>query len=829
MKSWLASGHRIKSFGLIVLVFLLLVTKVHSDTTWEDIGVKLSIEIGDSNEDFDDAEDTVEKGRFVTYRVEVANTGDQVHSSLVVLMEPPEFMNYVPGSTAYMADEASGFVGLSDADELSPLNLGYEIDNIYPGSSVFFSVRYQVAVPDSEKDDPIYTLAWANVMGKYAVTPTLSNLIETAISGEAKAVINVVAEPSPPAGQPVDGGLYIDYQYTLHNVGGLPANGIIFKPYLPQHTTCAQDCGNFSVTTLQPDEEAIVTMVVQVDADLEGVTQIENIGYDLNADEIDFIENRDPIIHPVGEGAIPEGGDFVVTIEQVPNIILNSANGIARADKGDLTETVYDTWYAGRHQQYTYPALSTNEGYTYREGMDCSYWFPHKFNAYTYAYNSVGGGCDGYISSCPPMSTPIQFSVSTVLPGGAPKLLFTKNTTSYLYGEASPDFLVNNYMKNGGTYQAPRIFTESRAAENGANGIVETKVTSTVSEDRWQYVQFSTSTCNVTCGENTCPIEIPRYRWQKVQSTPVQLSDTDITDITVYTSTAWLKTEGGHIGTNDRFTGNSLTDANYVDLGNPVIKPNFLTPSDTYTPPGETNSDYMIFGKNGTGSFKSASGDDWLQTGTEFPFLEQGEAYDRADNPRDYYQDMLVREKFGPVKSDQLESLLTGTVDIGDGIVWNQTGDITIGQTGGTEVVFTGGQSRIYTAGDVYINSDIRLGTSQGQSYRNITSLRIDARNIYVSGLVTNLEVMLLARGSFYSGVSKNQLRILGDVIAGKAHWERQPLLEVDPEEFNKPSEYIIEDMRKYVIPVPGDTTVPDDYNIWRQVNPATGQTLDAY
>ena len=66
-------------------------------------------------------------------------------------------------------------------------------------------------------------------------------------------------------------------------------------------------------------------------------------------------------------------------------------------------------------------------------------------------------------------------------------------------------------------------------------------------------------------------------------------------------------------------------------------------------------------------------------------------------------------------------------------------------------------------------------------------------------------------------------------MIAQKANWERQPLDEISPTEFNKPSEYIIEDMRKYVVPVPGYTTVPDDYNIWRQVNPATGETLDAY
>ena len=138
-------------------------------------------------------------------------------------------------------------------------------------------------------------------------------------------------------------------------------------------------------------------------------------------------------------------------------------------------------------------------------------------------------------------------------------------------------------------------------------------------------------------------------------------------------------------------------------------------------------------------------------------------------------------------------------------------------------------KSGIYTKGDVYINADIKYKTSRSSNYNDITSVRIDARNIYVNGEVEDLEVMLLAREGFHSGVSKKQLRILGDVIAKNTFWEREPLLEYDVEEVNKPSEYIIEDMRKYIVPAPGDTELPDDYTIWRQVNPATGEVLDSY
>ena len=94
---------------------------------------------------------------------------------------------------------------------------------------------------------------------------------------------------------------------------------------------------------------------------------------------------------------------------------------------------------------------------------------------------------------------------------------------------------------------------------------------------------------------------------------------------------------------------------------------------------------------------------------------------------------------------------------------------------------------------------------------------------------VTDLNIYLSARNTFSSGKSDKQLRILGDVIAREAVWERTPLLEENPTEFNKPSEYLIEDFRKYVIPPPGDAELPDDRNVWRQVNPSTGQVLDSY
>lgn len=821
----------------ILMALLLFAVHVRSDTPWEDISAKLSIEIGNGNEDFADEAETIEKGHIVTYKLEITNNGTDTHLGLMALFEAPDYMKYIEGSTSFksdMADPNAQFVPLPDVNGESALAMGSSIESLLTGATAVFEVEYQVEVPNDVKDDPIYTLAWVNVLGKYSVVPTVSNLIETRISGEPKVSLNVVPEPDPPVGQSVKGGDGIRYQYKLENVGGLEANGINLKTYLPAHTTCVQDCEDHPVNSLAPNQNVPVIMRVQVNTDLVGVTEITNTGYDLSANGIAPDLNRVPIIHPIGIGTDSEEGDFTVTIRQEPNIILNSANGASRPDKGDLTETVYELFYRGRHLPNTFPSINGAESQTHTFGC-YMYTYPQSWGANTYAYNSTGGGCED-IYQCSPESTSIQFSVSTALPENAPRLEFsggaTSNVKPFVYGQSTNE--INSYMKEGLTFTLPRIFNESWAKENGSSGIVNVDVNALVTEEYYQYQDSGAEEYlgDCSCGEDcSYPVYRPIYIWKWIPQTPIKLIDKDTADIDVYTSTAWLKTEGGHIGTNDRFTNDQFTIANIVDLGTgPGMKPDFPTPSANYTPPGETNSQYMIFGKNGTGAMVSdqENAEDWLQTGTEFPFLEEGEAYDRQNNARNYTTDLLDKQKYGEVRTDKLSSVLTGIVDIGDDLIWEQTGDLTIGEVGG-EVVFSGGQSRIYVAGDVYIKSNIRLESSSGRSYNDITSLRIDARNIFVDGSVTNLEVMLLARGDFRSGVSKNQLRVLGDVIAKNAYWEREPLLEIDPTEFNKPSEYIIEDMRKYVVPVPGDTTVPDDYNIWRQVNPATGETLDAY
>ena len=850
---------------LSVLLIFLLFVGAKADTPYKDIDIKMGVEIGDESLDFDDADKTIEKGRFVKYQIRVINSGSSSHNNLLLLMSTPDYMEYVKDSAVLQSEDSSYFLNLPDIGDHSPIEVGYNIETLIAGKEIIIELQFQVVVPEEIKDESLYTFTFASVSDEHSAIPILSQVIETIISGEAKPIIQVAVEVLPgPEGQ-VSPGMQITYSYNLHNVGGVATSGMTITTYLPDNTTCIEGCGTFELDPLDSNEERLShEMVVVVDSDLSGVTEIVNIGYDLSGENFEKIEFRDAIVSPTTEGSVDEQvlGEFMLIINQVPNVVLNSADGInPRADGADLTETQYSLLYGGRGQQYTYPILSTTD--KSRTPKPCgTYVHPNQFGAYFYAYNSNGSQDSESVSGIGLISTPIEFNVNTVLPETSPKLEFTVNTPMYPFGSTSE---INKYMKEGIQIDIPSIFTESRAVENGAMGIVNSEVIANVSEDLWQYVDSNKDEwlCeeSYSCGEDTCYRQHyrPIYTWKRGSTSNIELKDDDTTHVSVYTSTAWLKTQGGHIGTNGSFTNedgdfNSVDLISYQDINNEedryawlneYVRTNHLTPSSDYTPPGEFNAEYMIFGNNGTGDMKTSCGQNgesdceaWHVTDfTPFrnenegaSFVQKGEVYDRINNPRNYEEDLLIREKFGKVRTGELSNFLTGAVELGDDIVWNNTGDIYIGSDEDDDVVtFNGGQSRIYTTGDVYIKADIKYQTSISSNYNDITSVRIDARNIYVDGEVEDLEVMLLAREGFYSGVSKKQLRILGDVIAKNTFWQREPLLEFDVEEINKPSEYIIEDMRKYIVPAPGDTELPDNYTIWRQVNPATGEVLDSY
>ena len=824
--------------SLSCLLFLLLFSPISTkaETILEDIELNLSIEVQDTVVDFEDAGETIEKERQVIYALEVKNTGPGTHHDLTIFMGEPHYMTYIKGSTTISSSAENLKNDLPDQADMSPLFSSYLIETLSAGEILRFEIGYQVQVPPAVKDDPLYTVAFASLTDPYSAMPLMSAPVQSTISGEAKGSLSVNVFPDPPTTQTIFSGSQVTYAYQITNGGGLPLDEVNLVTHLPAGTDCIESCGSlFLSDALEPSDSITVDMKVKVKTGLIDKKTIENIGFDLASSSLSLTEVRDPIIHTLNAALEVGTNDFKLITEQVPNLVLNSPDRNSRPDQGDRSETQYALKYTGRGKSNTYQLGGTHgvqdTGQGLHEGYCSNHSYPHGKQSTVYAYSSSGGGCDE-LSNCPLVSKPLQFLINTSLPKKVPRLITLSGDASqskiYHYGDTSS---INQFMRLGGVIKIPKDFMLSRAIENGVLGLVKSTVKSqSLTEDLWtyqftgQYQSYDTCSCGEDC---THTDEYPVYTWQKTNAETLNLNDEDETNISVYSSTAWLKTKGGHLGTNGSIF-NHNTEANQVPLafgGGAYMSTNeyvhdpekILSPSDHYTPVGESNGDRLIFSDNE--AFSTSAGEAWQKLGTKFNFLERGQPYLRSNHPRDFEEDLLVQERFGPVKKGELPKAIVGNFDIEDNTVWHHEGDLNIGKVNGEAVIFKGGQSRFYVEGDVYINSDVFYDMQDVIDQKDITALRIDARNIYIHPEVQDLQLLLLSREGFYSGESHHQLRILGDVIAKEAYWQRKPVLDLQPKDINPPSEYLIEDYRKYILPPPGDTTLPDEYGWWQSVN----------
>ena len=336
-----------------------------------------------------------------------------------------------------------------------------------------------------------------------------------------------------------------------------------------------------------------------------------------------------------------------------------------------------------------------------------------------------------------------------------------------------------------------------------------------------------------------------------LRNIPQIASDKDY--ITVLTSVAWLQTKYGNLGFGTNFwqTTPSSGDPNLVNLGDKIVP----TEMKFYTPPNEYNADLFIYSPDGNDPLLSRLGSTGkitfgsLEQGfitsptTESSLqLSRGEAYDRANYPREYYDDLLNREVFGEVirlnsgstlppgmTRNGNEFYLGSSATFASDTIYYLKGNLTIGSPTTNKVIINGGKARLFVEGNVSILSNIAYAKKSDTDLSNIPSLRVHAtNNISISPNVTDIELMMLAEKEFHSGRSDKQLRILGDVIAYKTFWERAPLNEERENEdmINKPSEIIYEDFRKYILTPPGDKKLPDTGHMWREVNPSTGRPI---
>ncbi|QQR83369.1 hypothetical protein IPJ72_06250 [Candidatus Peregrinibacteria bacterium] len=819
---------------MIVVIGVVYGRNVHAVFHSGGLSVRLQLEINDgssgNDRDFNDQNKTVEKGRLLQYRIQVENKTAHHLKNVIVHMDVPAYLDYRPHS----AIQLNTLAPLVGGETQSPFVNGYKIPSLPSGEQ--WAAEWQAQVKLDLPDDVLHNLAWALVYDDQTAIPRASNVIPLTIEGSPQPRLVVSLDSFPKANQAVRSGEIIQYRYRIENVGGLPASQVRLLWAAPPYTQCQQNCQSVLMPTLATAgiEEAVLQVQVGDVPMTDAVIRHQPVQVRVDNQwetTVDFAWE-----HPVINAWIDNPtSPFRVMIRQSPNTVLNSPNQAARKDGADRTESKYQIHFSGTGAgpllAQISPQFGPNPVNPTREPSCLEYYAYPPGTTFT-TYNSsdppaldcqgprptdaTRAGCQLQLAP-----SPLAVTIQTELPQSAPALEWVAPyEPNYLH--AMPLVALNQFMASGGIFEVippNRDFHKSRATQNGALGTVKTSIRLDAVEKKWRFEPDGTTArvCQIPGGKGaSSPYSIPRYRWQLVGSPQtITLQDEAQTHITVYTSTAWLKTERGHVATNDAWT-NRQNQANQVSLG--LEQYSYYTDSATYSPPGEYNGDYMIFGKNGTDAMTSRAGEKWQQTGTAFPFASRGEAYERTDNARNFKTDLIEKQRYGPVKVDQLPAKLTGTIQLENQTVWYQTGDLVLGNEGIDDTItWAGGQSRIYVEGTVFINANLKYATSSASHHPSITAVRIDARDIVISGEVETIESFLLARSQFFSGESDRQLRILGDVIADQANWQRRPLAQVNPATFNAPSEHIIEDPRKYVLPPPGDAGLSDTNHWWRQ------------
>lgn len=504
----------------------------------------------------------------------------------------------------------------------------------------------------------------------------------------------------------------------------------------------------------------------------------------------------------------------------------------------------------------------------------------------------------------------------------------------------------NSYLRDGAQQIIRNTDLESYAKNIGKSGIVFADINAKILKTAWKYEEVSKkvviweySELNddrlgldrnrdipyyvPDGGENygysyDFYIEMPKYAWTRTsfENTQKELVMEEVLDIRsydqaqvdVFSSAAWIKTEGGHLGTNKEIKSeggadNMLKFRNYV--GDDEIQETEFTKPKDFAPENQDNAEFMVYAPStlneDTGKSEFSSAARWYHTidsesKDKYGYNQKGEEFDNGVDcssvsvsdldkyeqgcKYDYRSELIEKQSYGEVidlveeckdyVSDNAQ--IWGTeaardlcntylkqyrglsVDLYDpvggirlelnnrfvirkgfnlpkGKIYYIPSDyfLDLGHAD-EDLILDGSSARLEVDSDVNIEGNIFYASSKAANYLDIPNLRLSGKEIRVSPEVEYIEMQITA-DKFYTGQSHEQLKILGDVIAGETYFQRSPtnVLSADELESNPPSELIIEDLRKYIIPSPGDTILRDREEVWQQVNPSTGKLVDPY
>jgi hypothetical protein len=457
-----------------------------------------------------------------------------------------------------------------------------------------------------------------------------------------------------------------------------------------------------------------------------------------------------------------------------------------------------------------YPNLSKEWEHSYGNVKCGPDSLPYKPNAYTYNVNSSNRYAQENLNLS---SNGIKFNLFTQLPSSKPKTILHIWNLYPTHSISSSE--ANTFYKDGGIKVLPTNATVHRALENGSDGIMWSTIKTTVSLDKWQYVPYDKEKCQYEkecTNDGGCDSDsliryrnYTLYRWENISSQNIVLEAEDTRKVDVVSTTAWIRTRGWHVHTNDTLTEDG-TDANIYDLWEAGFESVKSAPK-LYSPPGSYHADYIVSTNTTTSNLKSKK---WWYTIRYFDFNKtKGEVYARENAQRDYDHDVLVTKKHWEVKFEENDNLQNplreGNIEKNTFNYYN--GDLTIYNPSGT-VNFTSWNGTIYAEGDMYIKSNM-LYDAQDVYVEDLPYISFRVKwDVYIDPGVTQTLGRWSIEWTLYTWKSNKRLKHLWVFYHNKVEYQRTAP-EDDPE-INAPSEDIILDEQIFITPPPDALELDD-------------------
>ena len=809
------------------------------DTLWWEVTGITSVEVDDTTADgengYDDDTKETKNGYLHTYKTEVCNNSDSIVNNVFVKPVLPEKTTLVGDGSANIEDSSLLFNGsLLDIpiDEDKKLHISTFGSNInmwilHKWECKF--ITYQAIVNST-------VVQWDNLKVKNEfsydgwTTQYTNEVTNPVVAMPYDAEIVLDAEPTPWFDIYLKD--YITYKFKVDNTGlsDIPSGSVSCGRYSDTtETECSVwDCwSNYAFTDFESGTELAVEYSVQVKDWQDPGTRIEEqciLSYDTWTGETDT-KNSNIVFHTIiDQSNTVSGGDFSLELYSRPKL-LNSPDGEPRPDGYDQSPIKYTYKYTGSNQDNMYPDLSDEWTYTDSRWKCDDLEWPNVPNSLTYNISSTSTSARSNINLS---SNAISFSLNTTLPSSQPRTILSQ--WSLYPGHAVSSSEANTWYKNGGTKVVPLSSTEHRALENGTDGRIESTISGTTYLDTWKYIPYDTDKCQYEkecTNDGWCDSDsliryrtYTLYRWEMINRETLQFDAQAYRFVTVWGSSAWIKTSNGHVHTNNGLTEEGTT-ANRYDLWESDVS-NVVSAPKLYAPVGSFHGDYVVSSNTSTTNLKSKTG--WYLYNKQI-IKGHGYVYDRLTNARDFYTDLIDKQKFWTVET--MTDTTVSRIDMELNHIYYYPNNLTIEKSWG-DVIVAWEKWTLVVWGDLYINSNMKYSIEEKGSIKELPYIWIIVKgSIYIDWEVTDSVWSWHWDGTYHTGESVKALRHLWNWTGTAFDFQRKAP-EFYERDVNEPSEWIYFDDRIYFTTPPGFAELDD--GVWsykNNINQFTGEEVE--